>query len=416
MPCSRVFLVPLVMLFILLSVVGLHTRVAVAGVSGSMAVFYPELAGYAAPEWVEEGLRLTYYVASASIPEGRYVYFRDDDGMFVDQFGNRYRREAAEATSGHGLMQVDVLSTGKWCVLDVNLLPYVGTAPYVTSLTQRLSVVDVAAAAGDYWLPPEFLALLPAGEHGRLRIVRMPYSIGGRTYRAIRFHYEEGRTVFVYDLDSGVLIYYGTGGVSSLSKGFTYDLDRAGASFLTHTELIDMRVIQWPWAGSKPPSWLSDVQSLHYSGAVSVQIPGTPVFPIGLEASVRVLRRGLTWFLSETQSVLASPPGLPPVPTTMLTVSGVVQAGGLWLPPQAADKLEAGQVLDVDSVTGVVTSVSAVGKTEDGVPMITIREDGHEGVFVNEFTYRMDTGLMTAWRHYQAQFNQLQEIYLTDVR
>lgn len=377
-----------------------------------MGAFYPELAGYSTPDWVQEGTRLTYYVMSASIPEGRFVYFRDDAGRFVDQFGNRYRREYSEGTSGHGLMQVNVVSKGPRCVLDVSLYPYVGTADYVTSLAERLSVVDIPAAAGDFWLPPSFLASLPTGDQGPLRVVHLPYTAGGTTYRAIRFHYQEGRTVFVYDLDSGALIYFGTGGPSPLAKGFTHDLVApAATSFLSHFELLDARVVQWPWSSGEMPLWLRDVQALHYSGAVTNLLPGSYSLPIQFDAVVRVLQRGSSWVECQTESRLIAP-GVPTVPTTSVTVSGRAQAGGLWLPPAAASRLTTGQTLDVDPWTGVVTSTPYVGPSESGPSIVILRQEGYDSVFIDEYTYRLDDGMLVAWRHYQAPVFQLQELFI----
>jgi len=385
------------------------------GAEGFMLTVFPQLKEYAPPIWSREGTRLTYYTASAIIPDGRDVYFRDEEGDWVDAQGNRYRKEEGHSASGHGLMQVNVVTRDEPTVLDIHLYSYLDLQGHLTSYNNRLSVVDTPVCAGDFWLPPSFLASLSEGTWGKLRIVRLPYSLGGDTFNAIRFHYKEGRTVFVYDLNSGLLLYYGSAGFGPLQDSYTQELDSFTSTHLSHVELLHTRTISWPWERSLPPEWIQEVNYLHYSGALTTIVPGSSPIPIGLDLEMHITERGSDWIRQRSLAHLDSPPGMPPSITEAFTVSGLVQLGGLWLPPQIMDGLSSGDVLDEDPITGVISRVSFKGPAEDGTLLVSIKEESKQGTFYNEFYYRQDNGLLVGWIHYQDSLNMVQELYLSYV-
>ncbi len=60
-----------------------------------LQALYPDITSMPAPDWVSPGTRLAYDVASARVPEDKELYYRDEDGAFMDQYGNRYRKEDA---------------------------------------------------------------------------------------------------------------------------------------------------------------------------------------------------------------------------------------------------------------------------------------------------------------------------------
>lgn len=380
-----------------------------------MLTAFPQLSEHAPPIWSKEGTRLTYYTASAVIPDGRDVYFRDEEGDWVDAQGNRYRKEEGQPASGHGLMQVNVVSAGAPTVLDIHLFSYMDLQGHLTSYGHRISVVDAPVCAGDFWLPPAFLASLSEGAWGKVRIVRLQYPLRGEIFNAIRFHYEEGRAVFVYDLDSGLLLYYGASGFGPLSETFTHELGQATSSYLHHVELIHTRSLTWPWQRSSPPDWIQQVNYFHYSGALTTVVPGSPPIPIGLNLELHITERGQDWIRQKSLATIDSPPGMPPSITEALTVSGLAQVGGLWLPTSIMDQLIPGEVLDEDPVTGVVSHISFKGSAEDGAPLVAIKEESKQGTFYNEFYYRQDNGLLVGWLHYQASLNMFQELYLSHV-
>lgn len=63
---------------------------------------FPELASMLAPKEISEGLRATYYSATATIPKDRYYYYVSQSGNII---------EADEVgPSGEGFIQFDVVA------------------------------------------------------------------------------------------------------------------------------------------------------------------------------------------------------------------------------------------------------------------------------------------------------------------
>lgn len=404
---------PFILIFLFWGIFPASLSAVSLGQNGMMLTIFPELAHYPPHISSQKGTRLTYYVASAVIPDGRNIYYKDEYGEWVDSEGNRYRKEEGPSAAGHGLMQVSVVGHDKKAILDVRLFSYLDHLGQLTCTGQHLSVVDAPSCTGDFWLPPAFLASLKEGLYGDLRIIHLPYTLGGHTYQAIRFHHDNGRIVFVYDLDSGLLLYYGAAGWSPLQETVTRELEQATSTYLSHVELIHRRKIQWPWDNHSPPEWLESINRLQYTGTVTVVVPGSPLFPFGLEVEIQVTDRGNHWIQQHSLATMGAPAGIPPSVMESSRVSGISQIGGLWLPKETADILQMGQHLDTDPITGVVTTVSFKGAAEDGTPLLTIREEGEAGIFSNEYYYHQETGLLLAWIHHQAAMDMYQELYIT---
>lgn len=377
-----------------------------------MANTFPELASYSPPDWCQTGRRLSYYVSSATIPDGHYVYYRDEYGEWIDSEGNRYSKGEGESASGEGIMQVNMVAKG---ALDIHLFSYQAHRNSLTCLGEHLSVTGLPSCTGDFWLPPEFLASLKEGYYHKLGIIRLPYQIGGKTYQAIRFHHDNGKIVYVYDLNTGLLLYYGGAGPGPLSHLFDKELARATSTYLSQVVFLETREIQWPWQDFDAPSWLEEINYLQYSGAVTQIIPGSPLFPIGLQVEIEVLDRGYKWIQHYSRTCMVSPPGMPPALSESIRVSGVGQVGGLWLPPEGLKELEPGQILDRDPLTGVVTRVSDRGIGEDGTPLVVI-EEGVEGNFTNIYFYHQREGILLTWIHHQKLMERWQELYLQEVK
>lgn len=76
------------------------------------------------------------------------------------------------------------------------------------SLSFDVALVGDGAALGDYWIAPERLAAMQPGEAGGTRILRGPYTLGGRTYDAVmlrsdaaqRLHNGVGTTIIQLQL------------------------------------------------------------------------------------------------------------------------------------------------------------------------------------------------------------------------
>jgi hypothetical protein len=83
-----------------------------------------------------------------------------------------------------------------------------------------------------------------------------------------------------------------------------------------------------------------------------------------------------------------APGNNPPTPR----VFGSAQFGGLWIPPAALGQLRSGQVLDQDQVTGVVTSVSQIGRVAGDIDGVVLSLVGSG--FRLDQVYERQTGVL----------------------
>lgn len=379
---------------------------------------FPQIRDMPAPSWLREGMRLTYYSSAASIPEGRHLYFEDETGTWVDGQGNRYRQEETTGTGGHGFTQVDVTAIERNSVaLSIRSLGMTGSGTQGSlSLLGFDAYTGPSGAGADWWISPQFLATIEERNEQGLRILRMPYRLGHSTYRAIRFQAEnqQGRHIWVYDLDSGILL-HGGGAVSGrISGAFSQELHPGTSDMLSQSTLVNVRQITLPWMRSAPPFWPASLRSLRYEGTTTVYVPGSPAFPLPVALVAQVVGGGERWLQFRATDVLPSAPGLPPSERYSSRISGIAQATGFWLPPNGIGALRAGEQLDADPVTGISTSVGFCGTGQDGHPMVVITESCSG--YSLECAYNAQNGLLSGFRLQDGTLNQVTEMRLVEAR
>lgn len=405
--------------------VALGLLLSVLVVPGSLAqenpffLLFPHLKNMPAPPWVREGMRLTYYSSAASIPEGRHLYFKDENGTWVDDQGNRYRQEESSGAGGHGYTQIDVAALeGQRVALHIKSLGMtgIGAQQSALSLLGFDAYEGPSAAGSDWWISPQFLASVEERNDEGLRILRMPYPLGQTTYRAIRFQTEDpqGRHVRVYDLDSGVLLYAGSAVSGRISGSFTQELRPGTSGMLSQSTFIGARHMTLPWTQGTPPPWLATLRGLRYEGTTTVYIPGSPAFPLPVVLTAQTVAHGGRWLLLRATDLLASVPGLPPSERHSSRISGIAQTGGFWLPPDGIGTLQPGQHLDTDPVTGIATSVRSRGAGQDGRPLVTLVESCSG--YSLECAYDAESGLLAAFRHEDRKLNQVTEMRLVQTQ
>ncbi|MHB9131605.1 MAG: hypothetical protein ACYDBB_11025 [Armatimonadota bacterium] len=345
----------------------------------------PSLKTMPAPPGAVEGLRIVYYSSAATVPGVYHSYHVDEQGNWVDDKGNRYRRESEPGSGGHGYTQVDVatLST-KGAVLHVvswglqqsmgkQIVVPIGVAGHVSS---------TPAAGGDYWLHPTALKSAPAKSSGNVKILNMPYKIGNKTFQAVRFQYEaeNSRMVYVFDRQTGLLLHS-----NSMVKN---DI----RTMLTQNTLVDAREVKYPWAKAASPGWLSSVKSISGSGSYTVAIPYSPPMSVPMKVAMQMQARGDRWVRYRQTAVAVMPAGVPSSPEVRELVSGSAQCGGIWLPPAGLTGLKSGQVIDTDPTTGIKLSVANAAALVDGRSAVIITEAG-SGHTAN-YAYDKESGML----------------------
>jgi len=312
----------------------------------------PSLRSAPAPPWVKEKLRVTYYSAVATIPRERYYTYRTPSGALV---------EADEVgPAGHSYMHCDVVALdAKAAVTAIGLYAIDPTTGQIRPSTQ-LAHVGVPGA-GSAWADPATLAGAEGIAREGLKVVTMPYPLGGKTWRSIRFDYtsQNGHTAMVYDLDTGLLIHYNHAVESADHR---------------HVQLATMqykgqRLLTIPWAGQAAPEWVAPGANYRLQGTFSSVMPGAPTVPLAAAQTIEVLDTGPKWTTLKVVYWINNAAA-----ETRRVVTGVAQLlRAYWLPMQGLGTLQAGQVIDKETLTGATVSVHMV---EDD--FVVLCEEGPE--------------------------------------
>lgn len=157
-------------------------------------------------------------------------------------------------------------------------------------------------------------------------VVRMPYAISGRQFRAIRFESraETSYASRVFDEDTRILLRSGTSTQGAPIQGpVAAGEGRKGSTLLTQNTVLDAHAINAPWMFERR------FAALHWARYL-VRVYG----PAGNSEAMRVF--------------------------------GPAQLGGLGISPAVRAQLRAGQTLDSEAVTGMVTAVSQLARTPQG--------------------------------------------------
>jgi hypothetical protein len=291
-----------------------------SGKENPLPILYPELNKKAAPTWVTEGLRATYY---ATVDAGA--------------------KEDGRAEAGEALLQTEVVAMEGSSAATSTSMYVRGPLGYLRPLISASFGSIVPVGCGDFWCSPEVLAKVAERDDDEVTIIRGPVEVAGSSYRAIRFEvsHEGLRYSMTYDEDSGLLLHH------------RYDILSADGTSV-ETGIIDFRSIRQveiPWTGGSAPAWLRAGQKMIYQGQMVYEIPGTvpSPFPVTLQAevvSVQARSSVVRW-----TSVVGGSPSIP-----AYTASGARQLMGFWLPEAALEIDEVGDV-DEDPETGMMISV-----------------------------------------------------------
>jgi hypothetical protein len=306
---------------------------------------------------LQPGARLVWLGASASIPGERSQIVPDPNGQWVNQrTGQRYQQLETPGPAGAGYTVADVLGNGNGGVLSwlTSLLVHTDQGN-VTSFIDANGSVSATQNIGDFWVPPAQLAPFADRNDAGLRVLHMPYQLGGRTYRALRVQSESGGgwSQNTYDLDTGLLLV----GSSTTQGSPTVVLDPynrptagAGSTLLSYTQIAGSRSTSLPGPGLVYPNTMRQLRTLTYSGTRGVVMAGTgiqvPPTPIQIRYDL-VSNAGP--YLNARMTISGMPGGSSF--QERIFPAGVI--GSLWMDPDLLARYGANQTIDQDPVTGV---------------------------------------------------------------
>jgi hypothetical protein len=354
----------------------------------------PALRSAPAPPGVRPGLRITFYSAIASIPGQSHILVPDANGNWVVQStGQRFSEQGIFGQGGHGYSQVNVAYLDRaLAVLDIRSLglpdPSGGGLSYVQSYS---AAVGVPGAGGEYWLHPAALRQAVGMRSPGLAVLRMPYRIGNRQFNGIRIQSVSagGGQAWVYDEETGVLLYNGSSSVGALPPGPVKqgETPRRG-TVMGLNRLVDVRVVSTPWSQSPAPGWVGRLNVVRYTGVQAVTVPGAGTAQIPVAVTLERTSAGAHWARYMQTLVAGGAGGLPANTTQAVRVFGPAQVGGLWIPPSVLAQLTPGRVLDRDPVTRMTTVVGQAGR-----PDVVMISEGHDGQRL-DYGYDRGSGML----------------------
>jgi len=355
---------------------------------------FPELKTMGAPAWAKEGLRLTYTSSQAN--------------MVLQSFSSD-----PSTASGGGYTQVEIAAIdGRHAVLNVRCWGLASPKGPVIPVGNT-SVVEAASAPGNWWINPAIFRSLPAekkyayqvpDENGRIVAegevisTRISYPIGSKAVSAYRFQsrgvryvgYKENyadilneKTDWTFSTDTGIMLHCSTDSETYASQ--------AKRKLSGESTFLGVRQVSYPWSGGQVPSWIGAVQSLGYSGTITMALPGNPPGVQATSITDQVTARGSNWLQYRQTEVRQNLPGIPPYQDIRSLVAGPGMPGALFVPPGPCKGLSAGYALDSDPLTGTKFSVAS----NDG-KAITLKEVGQTHFI--EATYDLGTGTLVKLR------------------
>lgn len=301
-----------------------------SGLDNPLPLRYPELNRAQAPPWLAEGYRATYNaLVSTSDTE---------HGAGID-YGT--------GSAGNGLVQVDLVA-----------LEAAVAATYTqTHVPDTLNAWRVAASAGsvapegcgEFWCSPEVLRKIPEKADDDLVVQRLPVTVGGKDYQAIRFDFRDKNfeMALVYDLETGLLLYHSFNYSPQFREAG--ELAASRGNYGTY-ELRNLRMMEIPWKENSVPSWMAEGSTFGMQGQSILQVQGASPYSSPLEVSINVLDASDRYAVMRQETYSQSS-----APTTITTVSGSSQLLGFWVPQEA---LPYGPgLIDSDPDTGMRISV-----------------------------------------------------------
>jgi len=330
---------------------------------------------------------MSYYSATADVPSANEKFILDEEGDWIGvNSGKKYRREELFGSAGHGVTQVDVLSVNQnIAALKINSWLYSSFTGPLMPIKQSYEVG--LPAGGDWYIHPRALANLADRRGGGVTIMRMPYSIDGITYDAIRIQQDSEASTFahIYDLQDGKLLatFNSVTSADGLSTVFAY------------ATILGVRQMDLPWIGMDLPDWVQKGTAIRYSGTKTYEaILAAYSMPTSVVLDMEITDATNKYY-TYTQTGSMAVPEFPSQYGLEHLAGGIGEPGGLALPPASLSVIQSGQVIDTDPVTGIVVSVRDAS-LDYNQREIVVLESANQ-VYNAQMTYDVGSGVMVAF-------------------
>ncbi len=361
-----------------------------------------------APDWIQPGMRITYFTSVAQINDaaGSVGMVEDPNGNITDSSGRHYRHGSAVGlgTGGAGWDCVEVLAVEPGIIV-LEMRQFSNTNGMQGPVTPLTSTTLFAHPSGcDFFLHPRLLAQLPQQTGNGVNLIKGQMQHRGRNYNMVLTSVEipNSRTSSVYDLASGVQISHNEssqfdGGVAYKQSGDTYDPQRNTSRMLANNQFIDAKQIAKPWKTMQIPGWARTVKKLRYQGQrIDSGTPemglGRLVTNISIEYETIYVGQTFTAYRTKNTQQMENMPAMEPM--VGMSACGPGALMGLWMDPAALATLKTGQLVDNDTNVGVKFGCEFAGPGNDGKPVVVLAM-GNE-LYKSTTTYDATTGRVLA--------------------
>jgi hypothetical protein len=343
------------------------------------------------PQWVQPGMRITYFGTRATLELTSSQIRADTHGVFPLPDGRRVS-EADLARLGQATITefTIVAVEGEHVAMDIRTFSW-NVADGRIALVGASSMM--ATETGSQWfVHPETLHKMWQQNSGGTGISRADVNLRGTNYSTFQFETAtpDSFVTYTYDAQSGVLLHVNTAAPSQNSPRTPYETKPARSVDLSTFRFLEARSTARPWAGENLSPTLQAGQTFDYAGEVIVDQKGMSRDTVMVNATLRIDDLKQTWCKYNLVAQYAMNKNVTPTRESSNRMSGAGSIGGPILPPAGLHKLEVGMKLDEDRNSKLKTYVGIKSDTS-----VTIVEEAPG--LRTETTYDLATGVMTAW-------------------
>lgn len=346
------------------------------------------------PAWLRPGARATYFSGVATLPGVSTQLVPDDNGGWRDGNGRSYREDQVPGTGGGGYTQYDFVSVTPDCLgVMMSIHTFADAGLQQTTQTSSQPLLGDRNGLTDLWVPPAKLRALVEQQGGGLTVRRVKYPLNGRTFDAVvtQSKSDSGYQRYTYDLDTGLLLVFSASstGANVATRVGNQIQQGAGGTTITSVVLRNVRTVQLPWTGQQAPQWLQQGKRLDYAGSLKNSLAEGTLAPWRYGLGLEVTERRGDCTIAKLQSMLDYGTGAGPQTQDFQLLYGPASFANLFLDPRALQRLQRGQELDRDPVTGRrLVFVGSDGRTA------TIAEQGP--LDQQSYSYDLQSGVLVA--------------------
>lgn len=346
------------------------------------------------PAWLRPGARATYYSGVATLPGVSTQLVPDENGGWRDGNGRSYREDQVPGTGGGGYTQYDFVSVTPECLgAMMSIHTFADAGLQQTTQTSSQPLLGDRNGLTDLWVPPAKLRALVEQQGGGLTVRRVKYPLNGRTFDAVvtQSKSDSGYQRYTYDLDTGLLLVFSASstGANVATRVGNQIQQGAGGTTITSVVLRNVRTVQLPWTGQQAPQWLQQGKRLDYTGSLKNSLMEGTLAPWRYGLGLEVTERRGDCTVAKLQSMLDYGTGAGPQTQDFQMLYGPASFANLFLDPRTLQRLQRGQELDRDPVTGRrMVFVGSDGRTA------TIAEQGP--LDQQSYSYDLQSGVLVA--------------------